>query len=310
MVEQYEEDAKTRPPRVPRTDRKLTPIAFTQTAEGVRTSQRERRATFKRLLLEKLPADPLAAPAPQRPREPNGQPADRELFSDRRSSEHSTTPSTEAPNEDDDAMAPCPNKRSRGSNVHLQIAMQTSPLKTRSRTKRNSTGSQPAATRGHTPRSARLSNARSRAKDDEDAPVLPKFFGIEFPLHPWNGLIGEKYDELRMSKLVHEMDESLLKLEGFLLTKTATFAFNRLVLIAKRHNGMVAYVRLSVPSAPNFFVFECVPLEVVFHLHRSAVRDYLKECVRREFHATRRRRALQQKPAEEVEAGLADGDLH
>ncbi|KAI6222264.1 Chromobox protein-like protein 1-like [Aphelenchoides besseyi] len=128
-------------------------------------------------------------------------------------------------------------------------------------------------------------------KDTEEWTLEPKDF--EFALHPRNGLIGDKFDEKRLQKLIKEMDAALEEIDGFATSEVGRYELSRLILVAKRPNGIVGYVRLLDRLALKTYRFECVPLEILVSLHPDLVLEYLQERARHQVFKEMKEQAAQ-----------------
>jgi len=111
----------------------------------------------------------------------------------------------------------------------------------------------------------------------------------KFDLHPYNGLIGENLNKARLNQLTKEMDEALEKMDGFLIADESNkYRLTRLILIAKRPNGMLGYIRIQ-HKFEKFIRFECVPLEILIGIHPYTVLEYMQEQMKLKLLEERRR---------------------
>ncbi|KAI6183092.1 Chromobox 2 [Aphelenchoides bicaudatus] len=125
---------------------------------------------------------------------------------------------------------------------------------------------------------ATLNKALNGKKNEEDLDDSANTSGdYPFELHRHNGLIGEDVNKDRIDQLIKEMDESLERVDGYAIVDEASdYSLSRLILIAKRPLGMIAYVRLE-HNTDRSFRFECVPLEILIAKYPDDVLEYLQD---------------------------------
>ncbi|KAI6209129.1 Chromobox protein-like protein 1-like protein [Aphelenchoides besseyi] len=83
---------------------------------------------------------------------------------------------------------------------------------------------------------------------------------------------------------IKEMDAALEEIDGFATSEVGRYKLSRLILVAKRPNGIVGYVRLLDRLALKTYRFECVPLEILVSLHPDFVLEYLQERARHQIY--------------------------
>ncbi|KAI6181422.1 Chromobox protein-like protein [Aphelenchoides besseyi] len=178
---------------------------------------------------------------------------------------HSTATLTTQPTIVSVPMAARPTRRTR-----TQVSRDYSPTPTRRR-KVLASGSMS---------SSGQSKAKEKLSFDEDDKKE-----VHFDMDPNNGLIGTVPSNERHMKLISEMDEALQLIDDFLIMKKNEYELSRLILIAKRVEGMVTYVRLVSTTNSDHFLFECVPLEIVLGLYPEVVLAYMQKRVVTEYEA-------------------------
>ncbi|KAI6198147.1 hypothetical protein M3Y94_01310600 [Aphelenchoides besseyi] len=114
---------------------------------------------------------------------------------------------------------------------------------------------------------------------------------VHFEMDPQNGLVGKIPSNERHMKLVSEMDKALRTDDDFMIMKKVEYTLSRLILIAKRPEGMVAYVRLVHTTNSELVLFECVPLEIVLALYPQVVLAYMQKRAGNELEAHKQQAA-------------------